>query len=258
MCKLLPKGVHMKKLLLLTVTVLGAAAMLLPATAGAATVHGVVVARSHGKLLVATRSGRVVQVKGNARIGSRLVGRRVVGLATRARIHGVVVSTKGSTEFVASNHHLLAIHTGRKLAGTGAPSGPPPGTVVTTTITPQADGQLSEDDQTEDGQSSSCTLQVSGTVSAVGPGTITLDVNNQSVTLDLPDGLTLPSGIVGQLVTVDVSLSQCSSGQSGSQSQGDGDGDNSGSTSGDQGGSQGGDSAQGDSGSSTTSGGSGS
>jgi hypothetical protein len=209
------------KRVLFAIALAAVAIAVLPAAASAASasagVRGVVVSRSHGTLLVATRTGSVVAVKGHAAIGSRVVGRQVVGRATHARIHGVVVTTKGSTMFVASNRHLLAIRTGRHLADNGGTSGTAPGTVVTTTVGLQ-NGQLNEDQQTEDGQDQSATIPVSATVSAVGPGTVTLTVNGVSVTLELPAGLTLPSSIVGQTVTINVSLSS-----QGDDSQGDDD-----------------------------------
>jgi hypothetical protein len=195
------------KHVLIPVAAVVAAAALMPATAGAATARGVVVSRSHGTLLVATRSGRVVSMKGSAAVGSRVVGRRVVGRAAQARIHGVVVATKGSTMFVASNRHLVAIHQGRSPADHGGTSGPTPGTVVTTTVGLQ-NGQLDQENETEDGQDQSNSIPVQATVSAVGPGTVTLTVNGVSVTVNLPAGLTLPSSIVGQTVTINVSLSQ--------------------------------------------------
>jgi len=196
----------MKHFLLAVATALAATA-LLSAAAGAATVRGVVVSRSHGTLLVATRTGRVVAIKGRAAIGSRVVGRKVVGHARHARIRGVVVKEKRSTMFVASNHHLLAIHkTRRALAGTGSTSGPAPGTIVTATVTVSSDGQLNEDDQGEDGQDSSSTVTVQAVVVAVGPGTVTLDVNGTNVTFDLPAGLTLPQSLVGQTVTIQISI----------------------------------------------------
>src|SRR5262249_36614591 len=120
-------------------------------------VRGVVVSRSHGKLLVATRTGRVMAVKGRAAIGSRVVGRHGVGHARHARIHGVVVMTKGSTMFVASNRHLLAIHRGRNLAGTGSNSGTKPGTILTSTVTVHKSGLLNEDDEDDQGEDSDST-----------------------------------------------------------------------------------------------------
>lgn len=185
-----------------------AIAILPGAASASAGARGVVVARSDGSLLVATRSGRVVEIKGNARVGSRMVGRRVVGRASRARIHGVVVKETGARMFVASNHHLVAIHKSRSLAGAGQTSGPAPGTIVTTTVSVNSDGQLNEDDQGQDGQDSSGTVAVQATVVAVGAGTVTLNVNGTDVTFDLPAGLTLPQSLVGQTVTIDLSIDQ--------------------------------------------------
>jgi hypothetical protein len=183
---------------------------ILPAAASASRgVRGVVVARSHHSMLVATRSGRVVEIKGNARVGSRMVGTRVVGRASRARIHGVVVKETGARMFVASNHHLVAIHKSRSLAGTGSTSGPAPGTIVTATVSVNSEtGQLNEDDQGEDGQDSASTVTIQATVVAVGAGTVTVSVNGTNVTLDLPAGLTLPQSLVGQTVTIAISLDQ--------------------------------------------------
>jgi hypothetical protein len=187
-----------------------AAIALVPASAGASSVHGVVVARTHGAVLVATRNGTLVQVKGHARIGSRLAGSHVVGRASRARIHGVVVANKGSTMFVASNHHLVAIRTGRHLAGNGSSAGATPGTVVTSTVAVHRNGQLDQQNETEDGEDCSTTVQVQATVAAVGAGTITLTVNGENITVNLPGGLTLPQSLVGQTVSVDVSINQSS------------------------------------------------
>jgi hypothetical protein len=213
------KGVLMKHVLLGVAAALGAAA-LVPATAGAATVRGVVVGRSaHHTLLVATGTGRVVAIKGRAAIGSRVVGRQVVGRATHARIHGVVVTRKGSTIFVASNRHVVAIHEGRALASSGTSSGPAPGTIVTSTVAIASNGQLDDENETEDGQDSSSTVQIQAVVDAVGSGTVTINVNGTDVTVNLPDGLTLPQSIVGQTVTIDISIGQ------GDDDQGDDNGD---------------------------------
>src|SRR5215831_11188834 len=189
---------------------------LLPAGAGATAARGVVVARSHGRLLVAMHSGSVIQVKGHAKIGSRLVGRQVVGRASRARIHGIVVAHKGSTVFVASNRHLLAIRAGQTAADT-------PGTIVTSTVAVHQNGELDQQNQTQDGEDCSSTVQVQATVAAVGAGTITLVVNGQDVTVNLPAGLTLPQSLVGQTVTVDVSIGQSGNGQGDDDCQGDDD-----------------------------------
>ena len=202
---------------LFVLVAIAATLALLPAAAGASAAHGVVVARSHGRLLVATRSGSVFQMKGHARVGSRLVGRQVVGRANRARIHGVVVAHKGATMFVASNRHLLAIRTGSRSSAGATPTG----TVVTSTVAVNQSGQLDQQSQTQDGQDCSSTVQVQATIAAVGAGTITLVVNGQDITVNLPAGLTLPQSLVGQTVTVDVSIGQSSDNQGNDDCQGD-------------------------------------
>ncbi|MGH3009179.1 MAG: hypothetical protein ACRDLM_07220 [Gaiellaceae bacterium] len=216
----------MKHVLLGVAAVLAAAAFL-PAAAGAATVRGVVVGRSaHHTLLVATRTGRVVAIRGRAAIGSRVVGRQVVGHATHARIHGVVVTTKGSTIFVASNRHMVAIHEGRTLAAGGSSSSPAPGTIVTSTVTIGKSGQLDDQGEQDDGQDSSSSVPITATVDAVGSGTVTINVNGTDVTVDLPDGLTLPQSLVGQTVTINISIGQGDDQGDDNNDQGDsGDGD---------------------------------
>ena len=205
------KGVLMKRVLP-TIALAAVAIAILPAAASASAlngVRGVVVSRSQGSLLVATRSGRVVEIKGHASVGSRVVGSRVVGHASRARIRGVVVKESGARMFVASNHHLVAIHKSRSLAAAGSTSGPAPGTIVTATVSVNGEtGQLNEDDQGEDGQDSSSTVAIQATVIAVGTGTVTVSVNGTNVTFDLPSGLTLPQSLVGQTVTIDIALDQ--------------------------------------------------
>lgn len=195
-----------------------------PAAGNAATLHGVVVGRQHGLLLVATPGGLVQAVRGHAAIGSRLAGTRVVGRATRVRIHGVVVQRVGTTVFLSSNRHLLALHTRGLAASPPGPTlGPPTssigtGSVVDATVGVKSNGELDEQDETQVGQVSG-NLPVQATVTAVGAGTVTLTVNGQSVTVNLPAGLTLPSTLVGQTVTLTVSL-----GDNGGDDQGGDDG----------------------------------
>jgi hypothetical protein len=195
-------------------------AALLPAAANAATFRGVVVGKQHGLLLVATPSGTVQAVRGHAAIGSRLRGSAVIGRATRARIHGVVVKRIGSTMFLSSNRHLLAVHVGRTLAANApTPVVPAPGAVVNTTVDVKDNGELDEQNEDEVGRVNG-NIQVQATITAVGNGTVTLSVNGQSLTVNLPAGLTLPASVVGQTVTFNVSLN----GQ-GDDDQGDDDGD---------------------------------
>jgi hypothetical protein len=195
-------------------------AALLPAGASAATFRGVVVGKQHGLLLVATPSGAVQAIRGHAAIGSRLQGSTVIGHATRARIHGVVVKRTGSTMFLSSNRHLLAVHVGRTLAANApTPVVPGPGAVVNTTVDVKDNGELDEQNEDEVGRVNG-NIQVQATITAVGNGTVTLSVNGQSLTVNLPAGLTLPASVVGQTVTFNVSLN----GQ-GDDDQGDDDGD---------------------------------
>jgi hypothetical protein len=203
-------------------------AALLPASASASTFSGIVVGKQHGLLLVATPSGLVQTVRGHAAIGARLRGSNVVGHATRARIHGIVVKEIGSTMFLSSNRHLLAVHMGRGLAA-NTPTAPAPGTVVNTTVDVKDNGDLDEQNEDEVGQVNG-NIQVQATVTAVGNGTVTLSVNGQSVTVNLPAGLTLPTSIVGQTVTVNVSLGNDNEQGDDNDQQGDDDhgGDNGG------------------------------
>lgn len=192
-------------LLFIVLAVLGSAA-----TANAAGLRGVVVGKQHGLLLVATPSGAVQAVRGRAAIGSRLQGSAVVGHATRARIHGVVVKRIGSTMFLSSNRHLLAVHLGRGLAANNptnpsSVAGPAPGSVVNTTVDVKDNGELDEQNEDTVGQVSG-NIQIQATITAVGAGTVTLSVNGQSVTVNLPAGMTLPASLVGQTVTLNVDV----------------------------------------------------
>lgn len=215
----------MMKWLVSVLAITAATAAFWPAAGGAATVKGVVVARQHGTLLVASPSGLLQSVKGTARVGARLSGTVVVGRATHARVRGIVVRRIGTTLILSSNHHLLAIPNrfGRKLASasdtppapgstttttTTTPTTPAPGAVVTTDVSIQQNGELEENDENQVGQSSSSTLSIQATVKAVAAGSVTLDVQGQSVTVSLPAGLTLPASLVGQTVSITVELNQ--------------------------------------------------
>ena len=183
---------------------------------------GVVVAKQHGTLLVASADGTVHAVRGHASVGARLVGARVVGHAGRARLRGVVVKRVGATAFLSSNRHLLAIRS-------ADPTPAPTGSVVDTTVTVQPNGELEDENEHQVGQVNG-NLQVSATIPAVGAGTVTLSVNGQTVTLDLPNGLTLPASVVGQTVTFSVALGandddQGDDGHGGDHHGGDGGGD---------------------------------
>lgn len=197
-----------------------------PAASSAATFKGVVVAHQRGALLVASPAGLVRTATGTAAVGSRveLSGghARVVGRAHTARIRGIVVRRVGATMFLSSNRHLVAVHTSSKTASATGAASPPitttvngttttttgasqPGDVVSSQVTIQ-NGELDEDSSEHVGHSSASDLQVQAVVAAVGAGTVTLTVGTQTLTVPLPAGLTLPASLVGQTVTLSLSL----------------------------------------------------
>ena len=184
------------------VLVLIGVACLVPAGANAATARGIVVGKQHGLLLVAAANGSVTAVRGHAAIGARLRGSTVVGHATRARIHGVVVKRVGTRTLVSSNRHLLVVHTARTTASAAASA---PGTVVNETVEVKENGELEEQDEDDVGHVDGA-VPVQATITAVGAGTVTLSVSGQSFTVELPAGLTLPAALVGQTVTLNVSV----------------------------------------------------
>ena len=98
-----------------------------------------------------------------------------------------------------------------------------PGQVVSSQVTIQ-NGELDENSTQNLGSSGASTLQVQATVSAVGVGTVTLTVGTQTLTVPLPGGLTLPASMVGQTVTLSLSLG----GQNGQSGDDQGDDNNDG------------------------------
>ena len=223
-----------------------------PASSGAANFKGVVVAKQRGALLVASPAGVVTAVSGRASVGSRVTVSSghvtVVGRAHTARVRGIVVRHIGTTLFLSSNRHLVAVRTGaRRLASvvdtTPAPPATPttpattpaPGTVVSAQVTIGSGGELDEDSSENLGSSNASSLQIQAVVASIGTGTVTLTVGTQTLTIPLPAGLTLPASMIGQTVTLSVDLS----GQNGDDDQGD-QGDDSNDDSGDSGDSGGG------------------
>jgi hypothetical protein len=95
----------MKKLLLAAVV---AAAAAFPTTALAGTFTGVVVGKGGGTLAVAAKSGlvRTLHSRANLRLGARVrvnsTSVRSFGVASRARVRGVVVRRVGRTTFLAA------------------------------------------------------------------------------------------------------------------------------------------------------------
>jgi hypothetical protein len=202
-----------KKGILTILAVAAATAAFWPAAGGASTFKGVVVAKQRGVLLVAAPSGMLRAVRGHASIGSRLAGTVVVGRASSAHITGIVVRRIGTTLILSSNHHLIAIpnRVGRRLADHGSPApatattAPAPGAVVSTNVSIK-DNEIEEENENEVGEVAAGTIMVQATIKAVAAGTVTLDVQGQSLTVPLPAGLTLPASVVGQTVTINLSL----------------------------------------------------
>lgn len=198
----------MKKLILVTAVL---AAFAFPAGAFAGTFTGVVVGKSGGNIAVASKSGAVRSVHTGAhpRIGARVrvngASVRVVGLARHARIHAVVVKRVGGATLVAAGKSLLAIRSSGRRLSSLAGSGPSTGAVVNSNVD-IANGQLTQQSMQVVGQAGSVTVQAQ--VTAVGPGTITVLVNGQPFSIPLPAGIQLPASLVGQFVTLNLTLAQ--------------------------------------------------
>jgi hypothetical protein len=198
--------------LVLAAAVVATVAILPTAAPAASTFTGVVVAKSRDSLAVASKAGTIttVHTRVHVRIGARVrvsaSSVRVVGLAHRVRLHAVVVRRAGSTTFLAGGHSLLAVHTGRQLASAVATLQPGTGAVINTTATITPNGQLNAGATQVVGQLSE--IEVHAVVTAVGPGTITLSVNGQPLTIALPAGIQLPATLVGQSVTLKLKLNE--------------------------------------------------
>jgi hypothetical protein len=224
----------MKKLVL-AAAVVGTVAIFPSAAPAAQAFAGVVVAKSGSSLAVASRSGAIttVRTRVHARIGARVrvsgSSVRVIGFAHRVRIHAVVVRRSGATTFLAGGHSLLAVRSGRQLASVVATQ-PGTGSVINTTATVTQSGQLNAGTTQVVGQTSSA--QVQAMVTAVGPGTITVSVNGQPLTIPLPAGIQLPASLVGQTVTLNLTLA---GGQVTAEDEDQGDNDDQGDDNDDQG-----------------------
>jgi uncharacterized membrane protein YgcG len=195
---------------LLVATAAAALTAFWPAAGNAVTLRGVVVAHQRGSLLVAMPGGLVRTLTGHAAVGSRVVattrGVSVIGHANTAVIHGIVIRRIGTTLILASNRHLLAVHHARVLADVATtPTAPTPGAVVSTTVE-IANGELNGVDEDEIGEVNANSIQVQAVVAAVGTGTVTLTVQGQMLVVPLPAGLTFPASLVGQTVTISLSL----------------------------------------------------
>lgn len=187
----------MKKLALAAVVV---AAAVFPTTALAGTFTGVVVGKGGGTLAIAAKSGlvRTVPSRAHLRLGARVhvngTAVRSFGVASRARVHAVVIRRSGRTTFLAAGRSLLAMR---------AATAPPIGAVVDANVA-IGGGSLTQQSVRIVGHDDRVTVQA--TVAGVGPGTITVSINGQSLTLRLPAGIQLPASLVGQSVTLTVKV----------------------------------------------------
>jgi len=176
------------------------AALAVTAPANAATLKGVVVAHKGHTISVAAASGRVTRVKGDARVGARVVASaghvRVVGRAHRARVRGVVVKRLRSAFLLsAGGKTMLLIRHGRRLADSSPVTGPTPGTVVSTVVEIDDQGDLDEQETDELGDAS--TVEVEGVLAAdVAAGATSIVVlveHGIPVTVQIPASLKLPA-----------------------------------------------------------------
>jgi hypothetical protein len=213
---------------LLVILSAGAVLALWPTAANAGTSKGVVIGTQGHALLVSMPNGLVRAFGGHAALGSQVLvsGGRivVVGRVHTARIRGIVVRTIGKTTFLSSNRHLVAVHDTRALASASdtSPQTPAPGDTVSTQVTIE-NGELDEQNEDDLGPAASGTVQVQAVVTAIGNGTVTLTVNGQSLTVPLPSGLTLPASLVGQTVTLSISLAGNANQGAGEDDQGEND-----------------------------------
>jgi hypothetical protein len=196
----------MKKLFLATVLVAAAAC---PTTAFAGTFTGVVVGKGAGTLAVAANGGlvRAIHTRAHVRLGARVhvdgTRVRLFGIAHRARIHGVVVRRVRGTTFLAAGRSLLAVRSrpGRRLAAVA----PTTGAIVNANVA-IAGGRLTQQSMQVVGHDNDDEVTIQAPVTAVGPGTVTVTVNGQPLTIRLPAGIQLPASLVGQTVTLTVEL----------------------------------------------------
>jgi hypothetical protein len=214
---------------LLIVSAIAAIGVALPATAGAATFTGVVVAKQPARhaLVIASRTGAVRTVHTHRlgiRVGARVAvaarrlsdgtfsARKVTvrGRAHRARIRGVVARRVRSGYLVAAGHSVLAIHTRHFSGVEDTTTGPTPGTVVDVTVDTD-DADLDEQDVEEIGEEQE--LELVGKIASITPATSTtagelvLQVGKSTIDIVVPAGTTLRSGLApGDMVEVEVEL----------------------------------------------------
>ena len=179
------------------------------AATGSNPLGAIVVGSQHGTLLLALPNGTVKAVHGKLAIGTKVSfgGGRLVatGRAHRAVVRGIVVRHRGNVTFLSIARHVVVLRAQRMTASV-RDAGPAAGTVVQSTVKIDDQGDLDEINEEAFGNVPDTDVQA--TVSAVAPGSVTLTVNGQTLTLPLPAGLTLPPSIVGTTVTLKVAFDQ--------------------------------------------------
>lgn len=204
-------------------------AFAVPATAGAATFSGIVIAkqvRRHA-LIVTSKSGRVRTVHTHrlaTRVGARVTvhARKLPdgtfsatkldlrGHAHKARIHGVVAKRMRGRLLISAGHSVVAVTTRQSFSLNDDGSGPEPGDVVDVTVSTD-DQSLDEQDVNEVGRAQRVELE--GTVvsltapSSSADGEIVLQVGKSSIDVVVPAGTTLPALKAGDSVQLKVTLS---------------------------------------------------
>jgi hypothetical protein len=233
------------KKLILSIVVAGA--VVVPATAGAATFGGVVIAKQARRhaLIVASSAGVVRTVHTHrlaTRVGARVAVRAhrlsdgtfsatkvaVRGRAHKARIHGVVAKRLRGRLLISAGHSLVAVATRQSFSLLDDHGGPKTGDVVDVTVS--TDGQeLDEEGMDDVGHVQK--LELEGTIVSVAAptstadGEIVLQVGKSSIDVVVPAGSTLPSLKAGDSVQLEVTLSGTTFTLAKAQSEDDDQGD---------------------------------
>lgn len=203
------------------------AALMAPALANAAAVHGTVVARQAHRhvLVVALRNGDVASARVSASqlhrtpLGARLAisGKRLadgslrvtrmrrLGQARRARLHVVVMKAKARRLLVAGGGSAFSIRLTRGTRLLASTGGPGPGEKVDAEVAFSGGSDVADAMQAT-GQAP--LVDFSGVVTAIDPASFTMSSDGIATVVQLPEGVTLPPLVqVGSDVEVVASIS---------------------------------------------------
>jgi len=202
--------------------VIAGLAVAAPATAGAATVKGVVISKSaaQGQIAIAASNGKVMTLRTPKLFspgtvvsasafalhdGTFASGKlRVLGHVKRTTFQGILVRSVGTSSFFKAGRSLVLVHTSsRTIASAVASRSLQPGEAAEIDVTITPAGSLDAGRVTPTpaagNDANEVTLQV--TVTALTPatatttGSLTLLVNGQTLVIPLPAGTVLPAGI---------------------------------------------------------------